>query len=167
MKKWALFAVLLIAALASMAVAIGWQLPVAHRASRQATFRVPPEAVWTAITNVDAFPAWRKGVERVERLPARDSGMVWAEHTSDGRITLATERSDPPRLLVVRVADRDLPFGGAWTYEIAPVPDGSRLTITEDGEIYNPIFRVVARFLVGYESTINDYLESLERHLHK
>ncbi len=69
------------------------------------------------------------------------------------------------RLLVVRIADLDLPFGGTWTYEIAPVAGGSTLTITEDGEIYNPIFRVMSRFVFGYESTMAAYLAAAEKRL--
>jgi hypothetical protein len=28
---------------------------------------------------------------------------------------LATDRMEAPRMLVVRIADPDLPFGGTWT----------------------------------------------------
>jgi hypothetical protein len=43
---------------------------------------------------------------------------------------------------------------------IVPDGSGSRITITENGEIYNPIFRVVSRAM-GYTSTLDAYLESL------
>jgi len=65
--------------------------------------------------------------------------------------------------LVVRIADPKLPFGGTWTYEITPAPEGSSLRIREDGEVYNPIFRFVSRFVVGYSGTIDAYLKSLGR----
>jgi uncharacterized protein YndB with AHSA1/START domain len=146
-------------------VIAGWLMPVRHRASRQATFRAAPASVWELITNVEAFPAWRGDVKAVERLPDRDGQPVWAEEGSNGRITYAVERTDTPRLLVVRIADANLPFGGTWTYEIAPVSGGSTLTITEDGEIYNPIFRVMSRFVFGYESTIATYLTAAEKRL--
>ena len=80
-------------------------------------------------------------------------------------MTLVVERMEPPRLLVGRIADPGLPFGGTWTYEIVPVSDGSRLRITEDGEIYNPIFRFMARFIFGYEGTIRGYMASLQKRL--
>ena len=35
--------------------------------------------------------------------------------------------------------------------------------ITEDGEIYNVIFRFVARFFMGYNSNIEGYLNGLGR----
>lgn len=165
MMRWLLYAALVLLAAVAIAAVVGWLLPVAHRASREATMPAPPERVWAAITDVGAFPSWRAGVERVERLPDRDGRTAWAEHTSEGRITYVTERSEAPRMLVVRIADPDLPFGGTWTHEVAPAPGGARLRITEDGEIYNPIFRVMARFVFGYEGTIADYLASLQRHL--
>ncbi len=37
----------------------------------------------------------------------------------------------------------------------------AELTITERGEIYNPIFRVFARFVFGYTATMETYLKQL------
>ena len=68
-----------------------------------------------------------------------------------------------PSRRVVRIADRTLPFGGTWTYTIAPDGDASRLSITEDGEIYNVIFRFVARFFMGYTSTMDEALRDIAR----
>jgi len=102
----------------------------------------------------------------VQRLPDRDGKPVWVEEGSSGKMTLSFERMDPPRLVVSRIADPGLPFGGTWTSEITPTPDGSRLKITEDGEIYNPLFRFMARFIFGYDGTINKYLSALETKFH-
>jgi hypothetical protein len=154
-----------IAVVVVAALVVGWVLPVRHRASRQATFRADPAAVWELITNVEAFPAWRGDVKAVERLPDRDGRPVWVEEGGNGRITYAVARAEPPSLLVVRIADVTLPFGGTWTYEIAPASGGSTLTITEDGEIYNPIFRVMSRFVFGYDSTMAAYLAAAEKRL--
>jgi hypothetical protein len=35
------------------------------------------------------------------------------------------------------------------------------LRITEDGEIYNPIFRFASRFVLGYARTQEEYLQEL------
>jgi hypothetical protein len=68
----------------------------------------------------------------------------------------------PPRALVARIADRKLPFGGTWTYETSSAKDGSSLVrITENGEIYSPIFRVAARFVLGDSRTQEEYLQAL------
>jgi uncharacterized protein YndB with AHSA1/START domain len=159
--KWLLFTLLVVLAFAAIVVVVGWMLPIAHVASRSALLSAPPETVWRTITDVDAFPGWRTGVRKVERLPDRNGGAVWVEDGTTGRITLAVERSEPPHTLVTRIADPDLPFGGTWTYTITPAPNGCTLTITENGEIYNPVFRAMARFVFGYESTIATYLDGV------
>ena len=75
-------------------------------------------------------------------------------------MTFEAETAEQPRHQVTRIADKGLPFGGSWDYLIVPDGSGSRITITEHGEIYNPIFRVVSRAM-GYTSTLDAYLESL------
>jgi uncharacterized protein YndB with AHSA1/START domain len=160
--KWLMMVLAAVAILVVVLLAVGWLLPETHRASRQATVPVSADAVWAVITNVDAFPSWRSDVKSVQRLPDRDGRPAWVEDTSNGKIPLAVERSEAPRLLVVRIADPNLPFGGTWTYEITPTANGSTLTITEDGAVYNPLFRVMARFVFGYEATLATYLQSLE-----
>jgi uncharacterized protein YndB with AHSA1/START domain len=161
--KWLLFTLLAVLVLVAIVVVVGWMLPVAHVASRSASLNASPETVWRTITDVDAFPAWRSGIRNVERLPNRNGGAVWVEDGTDGRITLAVERSEPPHTLVTRIADPELPFGGTWTFTIMPAPNGCTLTITENGEVYNPVFRAMARFVFGYETTMATYLDELAR----
>ena len=161
--KWVFIAALTMAAVIALVAIVGSWLPRSHRASRDRIVAASQEAVWSSITEVEAFPTWRSDVSRVQRLPDRDGRRVWVEEGRSGKMTFVAERSEPPRLLVARIADPDLPFGGTWTYEIAPAAGGSRVTITEDGEIYNPLFRFVARFILGYEGTIASYLAALEK----
>jgi uncharacterized protein YndB with AHSA1/START domain len=161
--KWLLVGLLVIAALAAIVVAAGAMLPVEHAASREGVFPAAPEAIWRLITDVDGFPTWRPDVKRVTRLPEREGKAHWTEETTSGRITFAVERMESPRLLVVRIADPDLPFGGTWTYELTPAAGGTTLTLTEHGEIYNPLFRFMARFVFGYEATMASYVEALRK----
>ena len=163
--KWILIGVLALAILVAVAAFIGSRLAQSHRASVTGTFPVSADVIWSSITDVEAFPSWRAGVTRVERLPDRSGYPVWVEEGRSGKMTLAVERMERPRILVGRIADPNLPFGGTWTYEITPDAAGCRLTITENGEIYNPMFRFMARFIFGYEGTIRSYLSSLEKRL--
>lgn len=163
--KWVFIGVIALACVLALAALIGSRLGQSHRASVATTFPVAADVVWTAITNVEAFPSWRAGVKRIERLPDRNGLPAWVEEGRSGKMTLAIERMERPRILVTRIADPNLPFGGTWTYEIVPDDSGSRLTITENGEIYNPIFRFMARFIFGYEGTIRSYMSSLEKRL--
>ncbi len=161
--KWLLLVLLVLVVSAALVFAIGALLPIQHSASRRANVNAPPETIWRLITDVDRFPAWRSGVKSVQRLPERDGRPQWIEETTSGRITLAVDSMEPPRRLVVRIADPELPFGGTWTYELAPAGRGTTLVITEHGEIYNPLFRFMARFVFGYEGTLASYLEALQK----
>lgn len=163
--KWVLIVIVALAAVVALAALVGSRLPRDHSATRSSSFTARPESVWAAITDVDAFPSWRSDVRQVQRLADRNGQKMWIEEGSSGKITFAVERAEAPRLLVLRIADPDLPFGGAWIYDVAPAPGGSTLTITEKGEIYNPLFRFMARFFFGYEATIKSYLAALEKKL--
>ena len=163
--KWVVIGLVLVGALVALVAFIGSRLPQSHRASIEQTLPAAPKAVWRTITDIDAFPSWREGLKRVQRLPDRDGLPVWAEEGRSGKMTLAVERLEAPHLLIGRIADPGLPFGGTWTYEIAPASSGSRLRITEDGEIYNPVFRFMARYIFGYEGTIRSYMTSLQKRL--
>lgn len=160
--RWALLVVVVIAVLAGAVAIIGAMLPRNHKASRTARFKQPPEMLWQAITDYAGSPAWRADLKAVERLPDQDGHQVWREIDKHGQaMPLETVESLPPRRLVRRIADPKLPFGGTWTYEISPSEAGSALTITEDGEVYNPIFRFVSRFVFGHTATIDGYLKAL------
>jgi len=65
---------------------------------------------------------------------------------------------------VREIVGDDLPFGGTWTFEVTPTTEGSTLRITENGYVTNPIFRFVARFVMGYTSEMEKYLTGLAQH---
>jgi hypothetical protein len=155
--------VALLVLLVLVVVTIGAFLPQQHISTCAAPFHQPPTAIWQAITDYEKFPAWRKDLVRVEPLPAASGKPVWREFERNGRsIPYQVMVLVPPRVLVTRIADPKLPFGGTWTYEISSQADGgSLLRITEDGEIYNPIFRFVSRFVLGYSRTQEEYLQAL------
>lgn len=145
-----------------MAIA-GSLLPKGHTATRRATYRRPAAEVWAALTDIEKFPAWRSGLSSVERLPEQDGRPVWREKGKNGTMTLEQVEASPLRRLVGRIADKNLPFGGTWTYELTETGGATTLAITEDGEVYNPVFRFMARFIFGYASTLERYLRDLGR----
>src|SRR5271169_2213158 len=108
---------------------IGWLLPRDHVATRIGRYRQPPEAIWPAITDVDAMPAWREGLKSVKHLLDRKGLPEHVEVTSSGTLPYETVEMTPPQKLVTRIADPKLPFGGTWTFEISPVADGATLRI--------------------------------------
>ena len=144
-----------------LVVVVGYLLPVKHVAVVSARMPATPEQVWGALTDVAAYPQWRGDVMSVEMLPADSGHVAWRERGKNDAISFAIERAEPPRRLVTRITDKSLPFGGGWEYEIAPDGTGSRVQITEHGEVYNPVFRFVSRFIMGHSATASAYLKAL------
>jgi len=161
--RWTLWIFLGVLGMVILVVTIGWLLPKDHVATRVARYHQPPEALWSAITDVDAMPSWREGLKSVKKLPDRNGLPVHVEVTGAGDIPLETIEMTRPRKLVARIAGAKLPFGGAWTFEITPVADGAMLRITENGYVTNPVFRFMSRFVLGYAGEIEKYLQSLAR----
>jgi uncharacterized protein YndB with AHSA1/START domain len=159
--KWILIVVGVIAGLIGLIAIIGSLMPKSHTASRSTVINKSPEVLWQAITDFAAFPQWRTDIKNVEALPDREGHKVWREDGKNGMLTLETIEASPPSRLVLRIADPDLPYGGTWTYELQSTGAGSRLTITEDGEIYNPIFRFMGRLFFSPTASIETYLKAL------
>jgi hypothetical protein len=73
--------------------------------------------------------------------------------------------SIPPQRLVTRIADAKLPYGGSWTFDIVPNGNSCVLTVTENGEVYNPLFRFISRFVIGHTASLDAYVKSLNAKL--
>ena len=163
MLRILILAVGLLVALVLLLIAIGYALPIGHVATREARLAAPPERVFGVLRDVEKFPTWRSAVKSVDVLSTTPA-LRWRER-GDNDITFEMETAEAPTKMVTRIADRTLPFGGSWTYELSPQDGGTRLVITENGEVYNPLFRLMSRFVFGHTATIDKFLEDLGRYL--
>ncbi len=161
---WALLAGGVVVLLVLVA-AVGALLPRGHSASLSAHYAVPPETLWTVLTDVESYPSWRPRVRRVELLAPAHAHLRWREHARGGSVTLEAIVAERPRRLVIRVADLDLPFGGSRSYEIAPEGEGSVLTVRETGEVYHPVVRFLSRLVWGRHARVRRLHAALRRHL--
>ena len=123
--RWIVYIIGALAAIAALVAIIGAMLPKAHTASRTARIALPPDKLYALLSDVARYPAWRSDVKSLERLPDRDGRPAWVEDITGTKIAMCFERMEPPSLLIARIADPTLPFGGTWTYRIAPAPGGS------------------------------------------
>ncbi len=131
--------VLLLVLFVVIGVVVGGLLPQDHVAMRTAAFRRPPEELWALINDPKVVDARGQGMGKTEIV-----------------------ESVPPRLLVRKVVgERD--YGGTWTWEIAPTPDGCTLTITEDGYVYNRFFRFVSKYIIGHYRSIDGVMATLQK----
>jgi uncharacterized protein YndB with AHSA1/START domain len=163
--RYALIALAILVALVVTVVIVGMLLPVKHRASREATYDRPAAEIFRTINTPADFPSWRTGVTKVEVLPAHDGKPTYREFGKDGKILYEVDRTITDSTLVTRIADPSLPFGGTWTYTLIPRGDSTTLRIVEDGEVYNPIFRFVSRFVMGHTATMDRFLLDLGKRL--
>jgi hypothetical protein len=144
---------------------IGAMLPVKHHATRRARFQVAPDALYAVLAGP---PDWRTGVKAFGLLPdEKGHKRWWEEDTHRQKVTYELVDAQPARRLQTRIATPNLPFGGTWTFDIAPEANGSALQITEDGEVYNVIFRFIARYIFGHHASIETYLKDLGAKFHQ
>ena len=166
--------ILLIAAVSIVAVIgiciavvlfIGSRLPKDHTASRTVRINRPAPEVYRTIRNLESHPKWRDGVTSIELLPAENGRPRFRETGPNGTVTYEITEDLPGRL-VTTILDRDLGYSGSWTYTFEPNGEtATHLTITEDGEVSNLLFRFLSYYVFGHTSTIDSYLKSLSNHL--
>jgi hypothetical protein len=165
MLKWTALIVVALIVLVALVALIGTFLPKGHRVSRTVVYSAPPESVYAAITDFAKFPEWRSGIKTVDIISNGEGGTRFREDGPHGTITYKVEERRPGSRLVTRIDDPSLPFGGKWTLDVRAVPGGSELTITEDGEVYNPIFRVMSKLVFSPYDTIDTYQADLGKRL--
>jgi hypothetical protein len=161
--KWLLLLPVLIVVLVAALALVGSALPRRHEATRQAVFHRTPSELFSMVHDFANGAGWRSGLKGAELLPPRDGRPCFRENSRHGAVTYVVLEDRAPERLVVKIADENLPYGGTWTYEFFPVAEGTRLRITENGEVKNALFRVLARFVFGYTATIETYLGDLGR----
>jgi hypothetical protein len=140
-------------------VVIGMMIEREHTATVSVLVKAPAERVWGLIAGEDV--SWRAGVtsSSIERVDGKE---VVTETDSWGKaIRYETVERVEGRLLKRRIVNEDLPYGGTWTWEVTPEGDGCRVRITEDGFIRNPVFRFVAKYVMGYDGTMRAYLKGM------
>jgi uncharacterized protein YndB with AHSA1/START domain len=167
MTRWILFAVAGLAVIAAAVVIAGFLLPTSHRAARTAQYAAAPSDVFASITDFARFAEWRTDLTSVEILEAVDNKPRFREHGAHGPVTYVVTAREPDTRLVTRIDDPSLPYGGQWTFELVPTSSGTALTITEEGEIYNPVFRALAKLFFSPTATIEQYQADLRARLER
>ncbi len=165
MMRIALIVVAVLVVIVAGVAVVGWMLPKGHRASRTVVVHASPDVVFQLITDVAHATDWRTGVKSVTDIRGQGVGMEFREVGDQGPIAYRVEAWEPGRRFVTRIADPSLPYGGSWTYDLRPVDVGTALTITEDGEVYNPIFRVMSRLFFSPTATIEKYQAAVQQRL--
>jgi uncharacterized protein YndB with AHSA1/START domain len=153
-----------IAAIVGVVALLGSRLPVGHVATRSAVIAAPIDVVFNTITDFNSAPSWRTELKSIAVTQDSATGRTRiTEESSTGAMTMDVEQLVPPTRLVTRIVGEGLPWGGAWAYALEPQANATRVTITEHGEVYNPIFRFISKYIMGQTGTLETYLTNLGR----
>lgn len=139
---------------------VGSALPERHRASVTRHLSASPEAVWSALTDLEGQVHWRqdlKAIKVVSLDPVR-----WVETKKMGEVPMKVDRQEEPSVLVTRIDSDSLPYGGTWTFELKQEGPATVVTISEDGFVKPPLFRFLSKFVFGHDKTLKGFADSLE-----
>jgi len=150
--------------LAGIIALIGSQLPKSHIASRSIHLRRSPLDVYAVVRDFNSAPKWRADLKRIEVQAPQGGPVRFREEAKHGTVNYELVEDVPAQRIVTRILDTDLGYSGQWTYMFTPENDGTRVTIREDGEVSNVIFRFMSRYVFGQTSMIDSYLTSLAKH---
>ena len=140
-------------------IVIGLLLPKRHVVARSASFRATPEQLLRLISGKQN---WRPDVLRCETSTEADGRVLQRETTRNGEtVTYELAERVEPVSIERRIVTKNLPYSGTWIFSLKPDGESTMVQITEDGEVYNPVFRFVSRFIIGQTRTIDAYLRSL------
>ena len=146
--------------LAGVMALIGSMLPKAHVASRSILLHRSPQEVYAVVRDFGSAPQWRADVKQIEV----ETPVYFREVGKHGAVNYELVEDIPAQRMVTRIRDTDLGYSGQWTYSFIPESGGTRVTIREDGEVSNVLFRFMSRYIFGQTSTIDSYLTSLAKH---
>ena len=143
---------------------IGSRLPKNHVASRSIFLRKSQQDVYAVIRDFASMSKWRSDVRQVNVEGPPDGPVYFREDSKHGTVNYELIEDVPNQRMVTKIRDTDLGYGGQWTYTLAADNGGTRVTIREDGEVSNVLFRFMSRYIFGQTSTIDSYLTSLAKH---
>ena len=146
-------------------LSVGAVLPREHVVTRSVELRASPKDVWALISEPEKFPSWRPSVKSVEILSSGNEPARWVEVSGSDRLRLAVVEAKPREMLVTRIDDDKLPYGGTWTITLRPSSSdtGCHIEITERGFVKPPPFRFLAKFVFGHATTLERYLADFRK----
>ena len=150
--------------LAGIVALIGSRLPKSHVASRSILLHKSPQEVYAVVRDFASAPKWRSDVKQIDVEAPQGGPVYFREVGKNGTVNYALVEDVPAQRISTRIRDTNLGYSGQWTYLFAAENGGTRVTIREDGEVSNVLFRFMSRYVFGQTATIDSYLTSLAKH---
>jgi uncharacterized protein YndB with AHSA1/START domain len=140
----------------------GTNLPETHELTLKTVYHQPREQVWKAIADYSTAPEWSPSIARVERRPDLDGLPVWRFYDKDGHhMDVQVVEEKAPERHVSRIIATDYPYAGSWTFTLEDAGNKTLVTLTEEGRVKSPLWRLAMRYLMGQDTMVRAYLQEL------
>ena len=157
-------ALVAIVLLIGLIVVLGYRLPSTHSVSRSILLHQPTSAVYATVRDFESVPTWNSNLKSVVVEKQPDGRIHFRETGKNGTVNYELVEDVPDQRIVTRILDKDLGYSGKWTYKFVSGGGATRISITEDSEISNIIFRFASQYVFGHTATMDSYLTALARH---
>jgi len=135
--------------------------PEGHEVAGEVELAVPPEAVYALLSDYERRPDWRPRVARIGRIADDGEGrQVWRElDEGDDRFDFKVlEEVSGQRVVLTTASPDQIGYDATWSFSVAPRGSGSVLTVEEQGEVDNPLWRGIFYLRTGPWSTVEQEL---------
>jgi uncharacterized protein YndB with AHSA1/START domain len=139
----------------------GMSMPREHKAVSRIQLTASRDSVWAVLRNFGDYPKWHPDFKSSVKGERREGHEVWVQDVDGMTMSIEVLDIQPPSFLVTEIiTDEKSAWGGVWTYELAANGSGTEVTITEEGWVKSPFFRVMMK-LMGTHSTMDGVLKQL------
>jgi uncharacterized protein YndB with AHSA1/START domain len=139
----------------------GLSMPREHKVSSRVQLTAPRDSVWAVLRAFGDYPKWHPDFKSSVKGERVNGHETWVQDV--GGMTMSVEFLEihPPANLVTEIiTDEKSQWGGIWTYDLTANGTGTEVTITEEGWVKSPFFRVLMK-MRGSHATMDGVLKHL------
>jgi len=141
-------------------------VPEQYEVSSMAYYNCDLKKLWGLVTGFANQASWRTGIIRVEKISDISGRNIWKEFNSNGQVMkIETSEYFPMRRLVRRLINENQDGEIIWIYDFAEVGEVSTLTVSEQGKLVNPIFKLISKFNSSKSKVLNMYFQDIANEL--
>ena len=159
--KFLMRVVIVLVVLVACVYVVGARMPREHTVASRIQLTASRDAVWATLRNFGDYPSWHSDFKSSVKGAPRSGHEVWVQVVDGTSMSVEViESRSPSRLVTEVVTDEKSQWGGFWTYGVAANGAGTEVTITEEGWVKSPFFRVMLK-MMGTHSTMDGVLKNL------
>ena len=149
--------------------AYGSSVPEAHTASGSEVIKADIDDVFAMQADVQKHPEWHDLVAEIKDYKEEEDGTAsWHEVWKDGNeFGMKRTAYIEGKLIRVQIEDKAEVFNGSWTFDFEEVEGGTKVTITENGNIPNAFIRGMYHLTTEPDQTLKEHLKRMKTEAEK